>query len=201
MRRPPAALALLLALAACDPARDALPLEPGTRLVWEVDYLGLDQYPFSVTFVRLEPDLVMDYRLEHDTTSSYGRIVVGEEALRTAHRQANFFAPGRHDYTFRDTTSVWVSDAVFAALAAGRPTLVNLGPDGAPDDTLRAAGRDTLGARLGERTLRLPALVGRTDGGLQMWVLDDAERPVILKFDFGWTLTISEVVPPAADDG
>ncbi len=194
-----ATLACVLALAAAG-CRESAPLllQPGTRLVYQVDYLGLDQYPFTVTVVRAAPAPVFDYHLDHPPSSARGRVAVTAGALQSAHRHLNFFEPGEHDYRLDDSTSVWVSRATYRDMAAGRPTPINLGPTGAPDDTLQSARRETFPVVIDGETVELPVLVAQTDDEKGLWVLDDPENPIILQMHLQWYLTIREVVPPGA---
>jgi len=185
----------LLVGAGCTP-QPTLDLRPGARLLYEVDYLGLDRYPFIVTVVQNDSVVALDYLLDHPPSSSQGRITMTPSALDDGFRQMNFYADGRHDYTFEDSTTVWVSDAVYEAMAAGRPVMVNLGPSTAPDDTMRTTGREMISVRIGDETVELPVLVGRTDDGKGIWVWDNPENPVILKLYQRWYLTIRAFEPP-----
>lgn len=179
-----------------QPARGSvLKLGPGATLVYDVDFYG-SQYDFIVHLKALDDNgLSFDYEMTNPNRTR-GAVHMTTEALREATAQFNYFRGG--EATIDDKTSVWVSAAVYQALAGegGAATISTDGGNSTVKIVKSKTGHDyaVINAIRQEEIRDLAYLYAESeDGEVKYWIHNDPDNPLILKMDLGWKIKLREI--------
>jgi hypothetical protein len=122
--------------------------------------------------------------------------------MEKAVAQNNYFGPSLKNATLTDKTTVWVSKTVMSELQKeGKATMdVGMGkgeelftvvPDG-----IELRDDETFEEKISIKTVSkyLNTLhVKNEDGSRQLWILNDAANPMIIKMDIGFSIVLKSV--------
>ncbi|NVO02598.1 MAG: hypothetical protein HXX09_07815 [Bacteroidetes bacterium] len=144
-------------------------------------------YLFMVSITNTKPDLAFNFEMT-DANKIKGNVNMSEEALKNAVKFNNYFRPG--ELLLTDMTTVWVSKKVYSYLKKGQEIMVDFG-DG--EEGLKFKGNEKMSFKINDSKKEYNVLLSETESGKKMWVLDNAENPLILKMDLGWSIEIKSV--------
>ena len=171
----------------CDKKGNKDLFAKGVTLVYQVDFRG-EQYQFIVTIGDKAPDLKFAWAMT-EPVGGKGDVIIREKALKEATTQMNYFGDGAHD-DLTNSTSVWVSKAVWTALKGSKPIDIDTG-GGA--ETLTYKAGEKYKVKVGDKEIELPVLYGETSQNSKFWILDDENEPIILKMDLIWKIWLVEI--------
>ncbi len=169
---------------------------------WEVNSGG-NTYDFVVSDVKgsVDGDVIFDWAMNSDGDMK-GHIVITKDAMEKAVAQNNYFGPSLKNATLTDKTTVWLSKAVINGLQKEGKVKIDVGmgngeevftvvPDGMDfrDETPFDEKVSIKGASKYLNTLH----IRNEDGSRQIWVLNDAANPMIIKMDIGFTIVLKSV--------
>lgn len=167
---------------------------------WAVNSNGSD-YDFTVS--NLKGDTNSDFEFNWSMTSGTdmnGHIKLTRAAMEKAIAQNNYFGASLKNATLTDKTSVWVSKAVINDLIKNNKSKMDVGngeeeftlvpdiqndrdPDGFADKIMVNGNEKFLNA----------LHVQNADGSRQLWILNDANNPMIVKMDIGFKITLKSI--------
>jgi ankyrin repeat protein len=167
----------------------SIDLQSGSKLVWAVDYDG-EKYDFIVNVKNMRPNLIVLWQMTNEERYS-GIMTITEKALKYAEWQQNYFGSGDQDILLEDATSIWVSDAVFKSLKAGKIT--NMAGDREINDLI-PRGLNLLPAKI-NGVYKMLEVITASDAKAEEFyqILNSEANPIILKMRFGWELVIKEI--------
>ena len=129
-----------------------------------------------------------------------GHIKITAAAMKSAIGQNNYFGPRLKNATLSDKTTIWVSQDVFALLSKKGSAKMDVG-NGEETFTVaewktgnedKAAFNDNVIVKGNDKTL-VTLHVKNDDGSRQLWILNNAQNPLIVKMDLGWTIVLKSV--------
>lgn len=179
-------LMLLLAFAA---NAQTLKLKAGSVLTYKVTNAG-QSYVFTVTLKSWEPDRSFDYDMG-EPANLKGNVTLTAGALANATGQVNMFSGGPLSLT--DRTTVWLSKTVFNSLKTEFQARVSV--DGGTPITLLNNYEDKYNVPVDGKDTGLNIIYAEEQSGkpYHYWILNDAENPLIVKMELGWTIELTEI--------
>jgi hypothetical protein len=167
---------------------------------WEVNNDG------SVySFIASNPkgNVTTDFEFDWAMTTGdnlNGHIKITAAAMKSATGQNNYFGPRLKNATLTDKTTIWVSQDVFTQLnkkgsakmdvGNGEETFTVVGWK--TDNEDKAAFNDNVIIKGNDKTL-VTLHIKNDDGSRQLWILNNAQNPLIVKMDLGWTIVLKSV--------
>ena len=129
-----------------------------------------------------------------------GHIKITAAAMKSAIGQNNYFGPRLKNATLTDKTTIWVSQNVFTHLNKNGSAKMDVGNGEETftvvgwktDNEDKAAFNNNVIVKGNEKTL-LTIHVKNDDGSRQLWILNNAQNPLIVKMDLGWTIVLKSV--------
>jgi hypothetical protein len=167
-----------------------LKLKNSDVLVYEVNQSG-SVYHFEVTIKEIREAVVFDWGMPEKDIS--GEVTLEKQAREQATAYLNYFSDGS-EKVFTDTSTVWLSRKNYNELKKGN-TILTLDNNGA--ERFDKKENSTLGIMYKGKPMTLKMF--RTDNGKtntdqrQLWILDQAAQPLILKMNLGWTIELKEI--------
>lgn len=169
---------------------------------WEVNSGG-NTYEFSVSAVKgtVDSDLSFDWAMTNDGDMK-GHITITKDAMDKAAAQNNYFGPALKDATLSDKTTVWLSKAVINGLQKEGKCKMDVGMGNGEEvftvvpDGMEARDAETFDEKISVKSASkyLSTLhIKNEDGSRQLWVLNDAANPMIIKMDIGFTIVLKSV--------
>jgi len=166
-----------------------LALKTGSVLTYSVNANG-SRYNFIITIMGWGDNRVFDYEMTAPVSQT-GNITLTASALATASAQTNRFSGG--PVTLADRTTVWLSKAVFDGLKKNFQARIS--SDGDSPVTLLNNFEDQFNVIVDGKNIRLNIIYAEEQSGkpYKYWILNDADNPLILKMDLGWTIELIDV--------
>ncbi|MGG9962042.1 tetratricopeptide repeat protein [Ferruginibacter sp. SUN106] len=183
------------------PAYFATPAIAGFKTAtWEVNANGAI-YDFLVSNPKgnVDTDFEFDWAMSNKDDMK-GHIKLTKDAMEKAIAQNNYFGSALKNATLTDKTTVWVSKAVFNDLTKNNSAKMDVGngeeiftvvPDG-QDNRDKESFEDKVlvkGSAKYVNTLH----VKNEDGSRQLWILNDAKNPMIIKMDLDWSIVLKSI--------
>jgi hypothetical protein len=171
-------------------AAPGLQLKNDDVLVYEVNNNG-DIYHFEVTIKEIREAIVFDWVMPEKDFS--GEVTLEKTARDGATTYANYFANGS-EKIYTDTCTVWFSRKNFAELKKGS-TICTIDQYGAERFDKKPGAGLAIQYKGKPLTLKtINATNGKTgDAQRQLWMLDNAANPLIVKMNLGWTIVLKEI--------
>ncbi len=175
--------------------------DKGTSLSYEVSTTDAS-YNFTA-------DITENYeggKMEFDFTMTSqedlkGHITILKSALDTAHTLLNQFSANMQQEQLRQATSVWVSDAVYHEIKTNSSVQINA--DGVwrnfaiessdPNDLSSSDFVFILRENGEEKRVPCIHLTSTDDSGYELYIKDDAENPLILQMNIGFSVLLVDV--------
>jgi hypothetical protein len=165
---------------------------------WEVNNDG-NVYPFIVSNPKgsTVTDFEFDWSMGNDNN---GHIKITAAAMKSAIGQNNYFGPRLKNAVLTDKTTVWVSQDVFTQLNKKGTAQMDVGNgpetftvvNNKDGDAEKESFKDVIKVKGSEKTVTT-LHVKNSDGSRQLWILTNAQNPVIIKMDLGWTIVLKSV--------
>ena len=183
------------------PAWFATPSIAGfTTATWAVSANGAE-YDFLVSNPKgnTDTDFEFDWAMTNKDDMK-GHIKLTKEAMEKAIAQNNYFGAGLKNATLNDKTTVWVSKAVFDGLTKNNNAKMDVG-NGEELFTVVTDKQDNRDQNGFEDKVTVKGSdkyvntlhVKNDDGSRQLWILNDAKNPLIIKMDLGWSITLKSI--------
>lgn len=167
---------------------------------WAVNANG-SNYNFNISNININEDGGLDFDwLMTSGASMNGHIKITKDAMEKANAQNNYFGPDLKNATLTDKTTIWISKAVFSELQTNGSAKMDVGNgeevfslitdkpnerDATPfDDKVKISGIEKF-----INTIH----VKNTDGSRQLWILNDAKNPMIVKMDIGFSISLKSI--------
>jgi hypothetical protein len=172
------------------PVAAGLKLKNSDMLVYEVTQNG-SAYHFEVTIKEIREAIVFDWGMPEKDIS--GEITLEKQAREQATAYQNYFSDSS-EKVFTDTATVWLSRKNYNELKKGN-TILTLDNNGAERFDKKENGTLNIIYKGKPMTLKM----FRTDNGKtntdqrQIWVLDQAAQPLIVKMNLGFTIELKEI--------
>jgi hypothetical protein len=167
---------------------------------WEVNANGAT-YDFSVSNPNGngDTDFEFDWAMSNKEEMK-GHIKLTKEAMEKANAQNNYFGPGLKNATLTDKTSVWISKAVFNELTKTGSGKMDVGNGEeiftVVTDKFDDRDKDPFDYKIsvnGSEKYVNTFHVKNEDGSRQLWILNDAKNPMIVKMDLGWSIILKSI--------
>jgi hypothetical protein len=152
-----------------------------------VNFAGIN-YDFVVYINSLYPNLKFNWAMNYPTRKK-GDVEITKEAMDEATEQQNYFLGGSSDY-LSNTTTVWVSKAIYNALKTKQPIEINADGNSEMLEYIRDYEYETV---LNDEVIFLPTLYAESDRGNKLWILDNPDNPIILKMVLEWNIEIGSI--------
>lgn len=180
---------LIMLLATLAAGAQTLKLKAGSVLTYKVTNMG-KTYNFVVTLKTWDPDRTFDYEMS-EPANTKGNVTITAVALASATAQTNMFSGG--PMTLKDGTTVWLSKAVFNSLKTDFQARITA--DGSAPVTLLNNYEDQYQATVDGKATGINIIYAEEQSGkpYKYWVVNDAENPLIVKMDLGWTIELTDV--------
>ena len=183
------------------PAYFATPAIAGfTKATWAVSVDGAN-YDFLVSNPKgnTDTDFEFDWAMSNNDEMK-GHIKLTKEAMEKAIAQNNYFGAGLKNATLNDKTTVWISKTVFDGLIKNNSAKMDVGNGeelftviaDKQDNRDQDAFEDKVTVRGSEKYVNT-LHVKNDDGSRQLWILNDAKNPMIIKMDLGWSITLKSI--------
>ena len=157
----------------------AQPLSVSTTFRYEYEVRDENNiYPFIVGFNNLSNDINFDWQLPEQDKN--GRVYINDRGLEAATQLYNYFSEEMVALDDR-TTSVLLSRQCLRNLNANRSCQIE-------GKTIRKANMPTPLLRVHNQ--RLPNLVFAQGNGLKLWILDQANFPLIVRMEADFTIML-----------
>jgi hypothetical protein len=169
---------------------------------WEVTSGG-NTYDFSVSDIKGTID--SDFEFAWSMTSGddmKGHITITKDAMEKAVTQNNYFGASLKNATLTDKTTVWVSKAVMNGLQKDGKAKMDVGMGSGeelftviPDGTEirdEASFDEKVSIKTASKYLNT-LHIKNEDGSRQLWILNDAANPMIIKMDIGFSIVLKSV--------
>ncbi len=169
--------------------------------VWAVDFSG-NNYDFEVSNIKGNTDDGMEFDWSMSSGEDMkGHISLTKEAMATAITQNNRFSAAMKNTVMNDKTTVWVSKAVINDLLTKGTAKMDAGygeEDFAVVPNNADAGWDEDAFEEKIIVKGVPKYVNtlhvkNTGGDHQLWILNDAQNPLIIKMQFDWGITLKSI--------
>ncbi len=173
----------------------------GTSLQYEVSTTDAT-YNFTADITENYTGAKLDFDFAMTNQEDLkGHITILKSALDTAHTLLNQFSANMQHAQLRNATSVWVSDAVFQEINTNGNATINA--DGVwrnfaivssdPNDLSSSDFVFTLRENGEEKRVPCIHLTATDDSGYEIYLNDDAENPLILQMNIGFSVLLVEV--------
>jgi tetratricopeptide (TPR) repeat protein len=169
---------------------------------WEVTSGG-STYDFAVSDIKGTID--SDFEFTWSMTSGddmKGHITITKDAMEKAVSQNNYFGPSLKNATLTDKTTVWVSKAVMNGLQKDGKATMDVGMGKGEElftvipDGIEIRDEASFDEKISIKTTSkyLNTLhIKNEDGSRQLWILNDAANPMIIKMDIGFSIVLKSV--------
>jgi tetratricopeptide (TPR) repeat protein len=169
---------------------------------WEVNSGG-NTYDFIVSDVKgsIDSGVAFDWAMNNDGDMK-GHIAITKEAMEKAVEQNNYFGPSLKNATLSDKTTVWLSKAVINGLQKDGKIKMDVGMGNGEEvftvvpDNIDLRDEEPFDEKISIKTASkyLNTLhIKNEDGSRQLWILNDAANPMVVKMDIGFTITLKSV--------
>ncbi len=167
---------------------------------WEVNNDG-SVYSFIVSnpMGTVTSDFEFDWSMTTGTDMN-GHIKITRDAMKSAAAQNNYFGPRLKNATLTDKTTIWISQQVFTELTKKGNAIMDVG--NGPEvftavmdkngDAEKESFKDIIQVKGSEKTVTTIHVKNR-EGSRQLWILNNAQNPLIIKMDLGWTIVLKSV--------
>ena len=168
---------------------------------WAVDFSG-NNYDFVVSNIKgnTEEGMAFDWSMTSGDDMK-GHITLTKEAMAGAIAQNNRFSAAMKDIVMKDQTTVWLSKAVMDDLLHKGTANMDAGygeevftvvPNNAEKGWDNEALEDKVIVNGVPKYLNT-IHVQNGDGTHQMWILNDAKNPLIIKMQFDWSIQLKTI--------
>jgi tetratricopeptide (TPR) repeat protein len=170
------------------------------KAVWEVSASG-NNYDFEASNLNGSTD--SDFEFNWSMTSgsdANGHVKITKDAMEKATAQNNYFGPSMKNVTFTDKTTVWVSKTVINNLLTTGTCKMDLG--GGEEEFTRVPNTtderddnvfETKINVKGQQKYLSTLHVKNADGSHDVWILNDANNPMIVKMRIEWEITLKSI--------
>jgi tetratricopeptide (TPR) repeat protein len=170
------------------------------KATWAVSASG-NNYDFEASNLNgsLDSDFEFDWNMSSSTDAN-GHVKITKNALEKATAQNNYFGPSMKNVTFTDKTTVWVSKAVINNLLTTSACKMDLGGGeeeftlvlNTPDERDEDVFETKINVK-GEAKYISTLHVKNADGTHQVWIMNDAKNPMIVKMQLDWDITLKSI--------
>lgn len=167
------------------------------KATWYVNANGA-AYDFTVSkpLGSVDADLEFNWAMTSGDDMN-GYIKITREAMDTAKGQNNYFGPGLKNTTLTDKTTVWISKKVFEEITKNGSCKMDVG-NGEEVFTLVKDDLENRDMEPFEEKIKVKGVekfvntfhIKNEEGNRQLWILNDAKNPLIVKMDIGWSITL-----------
>lgn len=168
---------------------------PARTYIYNVNFQNRD-YDFRVSSPNVNMDEGASFRFKMTGDNSItGKVIIGKEALATAHDQNNNFTNG--DLSLTDKTSVWVSKEVFKELKEKGSSVMGADSWGAKEYSVvdnNSTDSKYYPVNIDGENLYIKCIKVVSEDGQEIWIADDAENPLILKMNISFVIELKEVI-------
>lgn len=170
------------------------------KATWEVNVDGA-AYDFIVTNVagNTATDFEFDWAMTNKDDMK-GHIKITKAAMENAMAQNNYFGPAFKNATLTDKTTVWISLAVFNELLKKGSVKMDVGNGEeiftVVADNIDDRDKDPFDYKVqvsGSDKFLNTLHIKNEDGSRQLWILNDAKNPMIIKMDLGWSIILKSI--------
>lgn len=167
---------------------------------WAVNANGSD-YEFMVSNPKgtVDSDFEFDWAMTTGTEMN-GHIKISKDAMEKATAQNNYFGPTLKNATLTDKTTVWVSKEVINGLVKNGSAKMDVGNGEelftVVPDNMESRDGESFDEKIsvkGEKKFLNTLHVKNEDGSRNLWILNDAANPMIIKMDIGFTISLKSV--------
>ena len=169
---------------------------------WEVNSGG-STYEFSVTDIKgtIDSDLAFSWAMTSDGDMK-GHITIIKDAMEKAVAQNNYFGAALKNATLTDKTTVWVSKVVINGLQKDGKVKMDVGMGNGEEvftvvpDGMDLRDEEPFDEKVSIKTESkyLNTLhIKNEDGSRQLWILNDASNPMVIKMNIGFTIVLKSV--------
>jgi len=169
-----------------------LKISEGDVLIYGGNYYGTE-IDLEITVKSLNQEVVFDYEMMNERNNK-GTLKISGKALEFARAQNNYY----HEGGFKDLenqTSIWMSDLVFNELIETGEVTIST-DQGASQVVLQNSniGHDYSLTIAGEEIKDMSYVYSESkDGKVKYWISLDADNPVVLRMEMGWSIWLKEV--------
>jgi len=157
-------------------------IEQGYKISWNLS-LG---YDFSIDIQNVTPYFDFNWFM---STGSNGKVIITQNALKSAVVQVNNFENGTKE-TYDNKTTVLVSNFVYNSLKNNKEVVIN--PDG-NNETLRFKENQKMIVKVDGKDMQFNILYAETEKNKKYWIWDNETTPLIFKMDLGWVLELKSI--------
>ncbi len=167
---------------------------------WTVDFNG-SNYDFAVSNIKGSAADGMDFDWSMTSgTDMNGHITLTKEAMGSAMAQQNTFGASMKNIVLTDKTTVWLSKSVMNDLIGKGAVKMDVGygeeeftvVPNKEDDRDNEAFEDKITVK-GENKYLNTLHIKNGDATHQLWILNDAKNPMIVKMQFDWSIVLKAI--------
>lgn len=176
------------------------PLSDMVTATWQVTSFG-GAYNFTVSSIagNAKDSLSFNWLMTNGPGMN-GHILLTTEALDTASAQNNFFGPDLKNAVLTDKTTIWLSSTVYNNLLKNGTCKMDVGAGqeiydvmvDEPGNRDKEAFDKTVNVKGAQKYLNTIHITNK-EGSRQLWILKDAQNPLVVKMDIGFSLELKSI--------